>query len=68
MGTSDTVLSPKNFPHLESLKGRTLITSDGTTVLGADDKAGIAEILTMIERVQEEKDSSRTSVRCIYTG
>ena len=55
LGTSDTVLSPKNFPHLESLKGRTLITSDGTTVLGADDKAGIAEILTMIERVQEEK-------------
>ncbi len=45
----------KNFPHLTSLKGRTLITSDGTTVLGADDKAGIAEILTMIERVQEEK-------------
>ena len=68
LGTSDTVLSPKNFPHLESLKGRTLITSDGTTVLGADDKAGIAEILTMIERVQEEKIPSRTSVRCIYTG
>ena len=42
LGTSDTVLSPKNFPHLESLKGRTLITSDGTTVLGADVKAGIA--------------------------
>ena len=55
LGTSDTILSPKNFPHLADLKGRTLITSDGTTVLGADDKAGIAEILTMIERIQEEK-------------
>ena len=55
LGTSDTILSPKNFPHLADLKGRTLITSDGTTVLGADDKAGIAEIMTMIERVQEEK-------------
>ena len=55
LGTSDTILSPKNFPHLAGLKGRTLITSDGTTVLGADDKAGIAEIMTMIERVQEEK-------------
>lgn len=55
LGTSDTILSPKNFPHLAGLKGRTLITSDGTTVLGADDKAGIAEIMTMIERIQEEK-------------
>ena len=43
----DTVL----FPHLKSLKGRTLITSDGTTILGADDKAGIAEIMTMAEYV-----------------
>ena len=51
LGTSDTILSPKNFPHLADLKGRTLITSDGTTVLGADDKAGIAEIMTMIERI-----------------
>ncbi len=51
---SGLFLSPETFPHLASLKGRTLITSDGTTVLGADDKAGIAEILTMIERVQEE--------------
>ena len=55
LGTSGRVLSPKMFPHLSTLKGRTLITSDGTTILGADDKAGIAEILTMIERVQEEK-------------
>ncbi len=55
LGTSDTVLSPKNFPHLESLKGRTLITSDGTTVLGADDKAGIAEILTMIQRYRKKR-------------
>ena len=54
LGTSDTILSPKNFPHLAGLKGRTLITSDGTTVLGADDKAGIAEILTMVEHLQME--------------
>ena len=51
LGTSDTILSPKNFPHLAGLKGRTLITSDGTTVLGADDKAGIAEIMTMAENI-----------------
>lgn len=54
LGDSGRVLSVQNFPHLKDLKGRTLITTDGTTVLGADDKAGIAEILTMIERIQEE--------------
>ena len=54
IGKSGLILSPETFPHLASLRGRTLITSDGTTVLGADDKAGIAEILTMIERVQAE--------------
>ena len=40
LGTSGLVLSPKEFPHLTGLKGRTLLTSDGTTILGADDKAG----------------------------
>ena len=48
-------LSPEMFPHLASLAGRTLITSDGTTILGADDKAGIAEILTALEHILTEK-------------
>lgn len=39
------------FPHLKKLAGRTLITGDGTTILGADDKAGIAEIMTMAEQI-----------------
>ena len=43
------------FPELAQMKGQTLITADGTTLLGADDKAGIAEILTAVERVTEEK-------------
>ncbi len=55
LGDSGLTLSPDNFQHLKSLAGRTLITSDGTTILGADDKAGIAEILTMIERIQTEQ-------------
>ena len=54
LGTSGRVLSPDMFPHLKDLKGRTLITSDGTTILGADDKAGIAEIMTMAERILDE--------------
>lgn len=55
LGPCGRVLSPDMFPHLKELKGRTLITSDGTTILGADDKAGIAEIMTMAERILEEE-------------
>lgn len=43
------ILSPEKFPCLKQMKGETLITSDGTTLLGADDKAGIAEIMTAVE-------------------
>ena len=49
-----TVLSVEKFPHLKKLKGRTLITTDGNTLLGADDKAGIAEILTACEHIINE--------------
>lgn len=48
---SGQVLSAAMFSHLPDLMGRTLITSDGTTLLGADDKAGVAEILTACEKV-----------------
>ena len=54
LGTSGRVLSLKQFPHLADLKGRTLVTTDGTTLLGADDKAGIAEILTAAETLIKE--------------
>lgn len=54
LGKSGRVLSAKDFPHLPSLKGRTLITTDGTTLLGADDKAGIAEIMTLAEEIIKE--------------
>ena len=55
LGKSGRVLDPEQFPHLKGLIGHTIITTDGTTVLGADDKAGIAEIMTACERVIEEK-------------
>lgn len=51
LGTSGRTLTVDSFPHLPSLKGRTLITTDGMTLLGADDKAGIAEILTAAEHI-----------------
>ena len=50
---SGTVLKVEDFPTLKWLKGRTLITTDGTTLLGADDKAGIAEIVTAMEELIE---------------
>ena len=49
------VIRVANFPYLPSLKGKTLITADGSTLLGADDKAGIAGIMTMCEQLIAEK-------------
>lgn len=54
LGTSGKVLSVAEFPSLKTLAGRTLITTDGTTLLGADDKAGIAEIMTVAEELIQE--------------
>lgn len=50
---SGATLRVEDFPTLKWLKGRTLITTDGTTLLGADDKAGIAEIVTAMEELIE---------------
>ena len=52
-----TILSPGQFPGMKKLVGKTLITTDGTTLLGADDKAGIAEILCACEAVMKEGKS-----------
>ena len=54
LGTSGPVLSPEKFPDLKDCAGQTLITTDGTTLLGADDKAGVAEIMTACERIVKE--------------
>lgn len=53
LGNSGLVLSSEMFPHLKTLRGRTLLTTDGTTILGADDKAGMAEIMTALELVKD---------------
>ena len=49
------VMKVADFPFLAEMKGQTLITADGSTLLGADDKAGVAEIMTMAERLIAEK-------------
>ena len=66
LGDSGRVLRVKDFPHLPTLKGRTLITSDGTTILGVDDKAGVAEIMTMVERLMTE-DIPHGPIRVAFT-
>lgn len=55
LGDSGRLLSPRDFPHLRQLKGRTLMVTDGTTLLGADDKAGVAEIMTLAETILRDK-------------
>lgn len=52
---SGVVMEAKQFPFLKRFAGETVISSDGTTLLGADDKAGIAEIMTALERLITEK-------------
>ena len=54
LGMSGRVLRQADFPDLSRAVGKTLITSDGTTLLGADDKAGVAEIITACERLLKE--------------
>ena len=52
---SGAYLKISDFPTLKTLKGRTLITTDGTSLLGADDKAGVSEIMTAVEQIITEK-------------
>lgn len=57
LGESGRVLTVNDFPHLAQMKGRTLITTDGNTLLGADNKAGIAEIMTLCEEIMTSECS-----------
>ena len=61
------ILSPKEFPDLLLYQNDTIITSNGTTLLGADDKAGIAEILTAMEYLIEHKEISHGKIRICFT-
>ncbi|MCI1590817.1 peptidase T [Heyndrickxia oleronia] len=60
-------LSPKEFPNLENYKGHTLITTDGTTLLGADNKAGIAEIMTAMAYLIQHPEIKHGKVRVAFT-
>ncbi len=64
---ADVVLSPKNSPELANYVGQTLITTDGTTLLGADDKAGIVEIMTAMEYLIQHPDVKHGKIRVGFT-
>lgn len=61
------VLSPREFPELADYKGHTLITTDGTTLLGADDKAGIAEIMTAMSYLIRHPELKHGKIRVAFT-
>ncbi len=69
-GSGDTgrvVLRTADFPELAGYKGRRLIVTDGTTLLGADDKAGVAEIMTMAEYLLKHPEISHGKIRVGFT-
>ncbi|WP_339240501.1 peptidase T [Bacillus sp. FSL P4-0322] len=61
------VLSPQQFPNLKKYQGHTLITTDGTTLLGADNKAGIAEIMTAMHYLIKHPEIKHGKIRVAFT-
>lgn len=66
LGTTRT-LSPKEFPDLKKYIGQTLITTDGTSLLGADDKAGIAEIMCAMEYLLAHPEIKHGTIKVAFT-
>lgn len=63
----NVILSPQDYPNLKKYIGHTLITTDGTTLLGADNKAGIAEIMTALEYLLAHPEIKHGKVRVAFT-
>jgi tripeptide aminopeptidase len=66
-GDPNQVLDPAQNPNLERCVGQTIITSDGTTLLGADDKAGIAEIMTVLSWLQRHPEAPHGPISIAFT-
>jgi len=66
-GDSSQIITEKENPELKKYIGEDIITSDGTTLLGADDKAGIAEILTMLEYLNEHPEIKHGTLKIGFT-
>lgn len=65
--SEDIILSADYFPEIRKYKGQTLITTDGTTLLGADDKAGLAEIVTAMEHLINHPEIKHGKIRICFT-
>ncbi|NMM63572.1 peptidase T [Clostridium sp. P21] len=63
----NVILSPKDFPELKDYVGKTLITTDGTTLLGADDKAGVSEIITAMETLINNPSIKHGTIKVAFT-
>ena len=63
----DKILSPDEFKELLNYVGKTIITTDGTTLLGADDKAGIAEIMTAMEYIINHPEIPHGEIKIAFT-
>lgn len=63
----NTLLKVKDFPEVEEYIGKTLITSDGTTLLGADDKAGVSEIITAMEYLINNPEIKHGTIKVAFT-
>ncbi len=63
LGTSGFALKPEEFPNLNNYLGQTLITTDGTTLLGSDDKSGVAEIMTAMEYLANHPEIEHGEIR-----
>ncbi|HYX09515.1 MAG TPA: peptidase T, partial [Bacteroidales bacterium] len=61
------VLRVSDFPELKKYTGNTLVTTDGTTLLGADDKAGVAEIMTAVERLISNPSLPHGTIKIAFT-
>lgn len=66
-GVPGLFLKPAEFPELLDHKGETIITTDGTTLLGADDKAGVAEIMTAVQYMVEHPEFKHGEIRIGFT-
>ena len=66
-GVPGLSLKPSEFPEMEQYKGMTLVTTDGTTLLGADDKAGIAEIMTAVQHIVEHPEFKHGDIMIGFT-
>lgn len=63
LGQSGYALNPEEFPNLNNYLGQTLVTTDGTTLLGSDDKSGIAEIMTAVEYLVAHPEIKHGEIR-----